>query len=129
MSKSVILDASALLALLNKEPGAAVVEGILSHSVMSAVNAAEVMTELYTKLNLPIEQAQGIIITLVNKIIPFDLKLATEAAKLRKETKLLGLSLGDRACLALSNELHLPIYTADKIWGKLNFANEIILIR
>ncbi len=129
MTKAVVLDASALLALLNKEPGAVVVEEILSHSIMSAVNVAEVMAELYVKLNLPIEHAQGIVITLVNKIVPFDLKLAAEAAKLRKETKSLGLSLGDRACLALSKELHLPIYTADKVWGKLHFPNEIILIR
>lgn len=129
MTKNIVLDASALLALLNNEEGALAVEAVLPNSIISAVNAAEVMTELHFKLNLPIEQAQEMIITLVNKIIPFDLKLAAEAAKLRKETKFLGLSLGDRACLALSKELCLPIYTADKAWAKLQFPYEIILIR
>ena len=124
-----MLDASALLALFNDEPGALVVENSLSHSFVSAVNAAEVITELYIKLAIPVEQAKEMVATLVNKIVPFDLTLAAEAARLRKETKFLGLSLGDRACLALAKALRLPVYTADKAWGKLDFPCEIILIR
>ncbi len=81
------------------------------------------------KLNTPVEQSHIMIVTLVNKIVPFDLKLATEAAKLIKETQSLGLSWGDCECLALSKELHLPIYSADKYWQKLDIPNEIILIR
>lgn len=129
MNKAVVLDASALLAVFNDEPGSLMVENILSHSVMSTVNVTEVMAYLYFKLNMPLEEAQAMIEKLVDQIVSFDLRLVKETARLKEEAKFLGLSLGDCACLALSKELHLPVYTADKIWKKLHFPNEIILIR
>lgn len=129
MNKPAVLDASALIAVFNDEPGSLIIENILSHSVMSTVNVTEVMAYLYLKLSAPLEETQAMIEKLVDHIVPFDLKLAKETAKLKKEAKFLGLSLGDCACLALSKALHLPVYTADKIWTKLDFPNEIIVIR
>lgn len=59
----------------------------------------------------------------ISTIIPFDEELAFQAAGLKKDTKSYGLSLGDRACLALGQKMLLPVYTADKIWSKLQFDN------
>lgn len=128
MNKSV-LDASALLALFNSEKGASVVEVILPHSVISAVNASEVIAELYSKLNIPPKESQEMIHTVVDKIISFTADLATITASLRSKTTHLGLSLGDRACLALGLHLSAPVYTADKVWKKLDSPHQIVLIR
>ena len=123
-----VLDASALLALFNNEVGADKVETVLPHSVMSAVNASEVIAELNKKLDISPEEGKTMINT-VTKVLPFNLDFAAKTAQLRKETLHLGLSLGDRACLALGISLSLPVYTADKIWQKLTLPNKIILIR
>ncbi len=124
-----VLDASALLALLNNEPGAEKVEKVLTGSKISAVNASEVIAELYKKLNILPEEGSMMVSTLVNQIVPFDLLLAEKAATLRNETSHLGLSLGDRACLALGLHLSLPVYTADKIWQNFSGELSIIVIR
>lgn len=124
-----VLDASALLALLNNEPGAAEVEKVLSHSVMSAINASEVIAELHSKLNILPEEGREMVYTAISEVVPFTLDLAMKTAALRKETSHLGLSLGDRACLALGLHLSFPVYTADKIWKNFDLASGIILIR
>ena len=119
MSKKVVLDASALLALLNEEPGAKQVESMLSHAIMSAVNIAEVVSVL-TDIHLSQEEAENITGDLIQDIIPFDEKQAYLAASLRKQIKSYGLSLGDRACLSLAIQHHTTVLTADKIWAKLH---------
>lgn len=124
-----VLDASALLALLNNEPGASEVEKILAHSVISTINASEVIAELYTKLNIAPEDARDMVYTVVAEVVDFTMELAMKTAALRKITTRLGLSLGDRACLALGMHLSLPVYTADKVWKGLDSVGEIILIR
>ena len=125
-----ILDSSTLLALLNSEKGREVVEKILPYSVMSTVNLAEVVGELHNKLGLEIEKCEKIVITLVNRIVDFDVKQSIKCAELKKLTSKYGLSLGDRACLALAIKLQLPIYTADKVWAQLRLDGvEIKLIR
>ena len=63
------------------------------------------------------------------EVVPFSQEQALRAGILRPSTKSLGLSLGDRACLALGLYLKLPILTADKLWSNLNLAVEIRLIR
>jgi PIN domain nuclease of toxin-antitoxin system len=62
-------------------------------------------------------------------IIPFDIELAYQAGLLRSLTKQAGLSLGDRACLALAWRLKLPVLTTDKVWGKLSLGITIQVIR
>ena len=124
-----ILDSSALLAFINKEPGYIVVEGLLSTSIMSSVNVAEVIAELNSKINIPIKECQIIVTTLLNQIVPFDLIQASLAGRLKQKTIALGLSLGDRSCLALGLHLNLPVYTADQVWGKLKIDCKIHLIR
>ena len=123
-----VLDASALLALLNNEPGANEVEKVLSGSVISTINASEVIAELI-KVNIAPADGREMVYSIVSDIIPFTLDMAMETAALRNQTTKFGLSLGDRACLALGMHLSLPIYTADRIWKKLDFSRDIILIR
>lgn len=123
-----VLDASAILALLNKEPGHELVEKALPHSTLSTVNFSEIITVL-DHFSMPISQAQEITLELINELLPFDHKQALIAASLRKETKQYGLSLGDRACLALAKVLQSPVLTADKAWKKLDVGVDVQLIR
>ena len=128
MSK-IILDASALLALLKNEPGADKVEGLLGQIVMSSVNVSETATILLGS-EMSSQEVQECLSPLISVIVPFDEEQAFYAADLRKQTKSKGLSLGDRACIALGMKMKLPVYTADKIWQDLQLdALEIKLIR
>ncbi len=125
-----ILDASALLALLNSEKGKEEVENILPFSVMSTVNLAEVVEELHNKLELEIGKCEQIVLTLVNRIVDFDVGQSVKCGELKKLTSKYGLSLGDRACIALAIKLQLPIYTTDRAWAKLQLNGlDIKLIR
>ena len=122
-----ILDASAVLAVLNGETGAAVVLPLLAESALTTVNLAEVGTKL-----LDAGMTEAAAIAAVNglgiaEIAPFAESLAWEAARLRLPTKPFGLSLGDRACLALAAQRKLPAVTADKEWAKLPFCKVVII--
>src|SRR5215208_935029 len=97
MSKYV-LDASAVLALLNQEPGLDQVEGILGESIISAVNACEVLTKLIDA-GMPLEEARESFDLLGLEVMDFNKELAEQAASLRDSTRKKGLSLGDRCCL------------------------------
>jgi len=127
MSK-VVVDASALLALIKNESGAKVVEELLGNIVMSSVNTSEVVSILLDSEMSP-KEAEEVIEPFISSIVPFDFKQSIECAALKKGTKHLGLSLGDRACINLGIQLGLPVYTADKIWAKLKLDCKIILVR
>lgn len=124
----VILDASAVLALLNQEPGHETVESYLPNTIISAVNFSEVIS-IMPEIGLDNEQVEDLIKGIVGTIIPFDQEQAILTAKLRKTTKSEGLSLADRACLALAKSQKLPILTADKAWKRLKLNLEINFIR
>lgn len=125
---NLILDASALLALVYEEPGHEMVAHAMPKAIMSSINLSEVLAVLYEE-GVPEDQIDLDIANLVTRVVDFDRKQAVIAAKLRKSTKKLGLSLGDRACLALAKSLELPVLTADKQWSKLNLELEIRMIR
>ena len=127
MAKAV-LDASAVLALLNQEPGAEMVEEYLAESVLSTVNLTEILTVL-DDIGMPLKEAKVVVSSLIKEVTPFDEEQATIAASLRKQTKSSGLSLGDRACLALAQMQGLPVLTADKAWKKVSKQVEVLLIR
>ena len=129
MNKAVI-DSSALIAFLKDESFSLnELESILSQGVISSVNACEVATVL-ARLGMPINTIDELINETIGAIISFDRELYLATAKLWEFTKAYGLSLGDRACIALGQKLQLPIYTADKIWRDLQLDNvEIELIR
>ena len=125
----VILDASALITLLSEEKGHEVVASILPKSIMSSVNVAEVAKFLIEKRGLSKEEVSNIIHSLIEKIMPFDTKLALKSAAIIIQTKSLGLSLGDRACLALAISTGYTVYSSDKIWSQLELDCKIVVIR
>ena len=125
---NVVLDASALLALLNQEPGQEVVAEVLSKSLVSAVNLSEVVAKLMDQA-IPKDDIQEILAALDLSVIPFDEEQGIVAGQLRSLTKEYGLSLGDRACLALGLQTQHPVVTADRNWAKLQISLEIQLIR
>ena len=117
MSK-MVLDASAILAYLLDEAGAELVTAVLEtgDGIISSVNYAEVVSKL-TDYQMPLTAIQLALDSLDLAIIDFDLKQAFVAGELRKTSKPFGLSLGDRACLALGQLLQLPVLTADRNWA------------
>ena len=125
----VILDASALITLLSEEKGYEVVASILTKSIMSSVNVAEVAKFLIEKRGLSKEEVSNIIHSLIEKIMPFDTKLALTSAAIIIQTKSLGLSLGDRACLALAISTGYTVYSSDRIWSQLELDCKIVVIR
>ena len=113
-----VLDASAILALLYKERGYPIVRSALAAgSIVCSVNLAEVATKLLGRGD-SIEHLESIIHNLPLAVHAADLDLAFGAARLAPVTKGLGLSLGDRFCLALAARESLPALTADRIWGE-----------
>jgi ribonuclease VapC len=123
-----ILDASALLALINSEPGADIVADALAGASISAINLCEVVTKMIA-FGMPPEEAWSEAADLVPIVIDFGPELARATAQLRTATRSAGPSLGDRACLALAEKLRLPALTADRSWETLSIGIEIRLIR
>lgn len=123
-----VLDASALLALLASEPGAEQVAPHLPGAVIGAVNLAEVAAKLADG-GLPSEAVSDALTSLALDVRPFDASLALASGLLRPKTRALGLSLGDRACLALAAHLSLPVLTADRAWKRLKLGIEVRSIR
>jgi PIN domain nuclease of toxin-antitoxin system len=126
----VVLDASALLALINNEKGADKVEALIGNIIMSTVNVSEVAGKIYDILGNNEEQCQLAIEPFVDSVIDFDKNLSYLAASLKKQTNSKGLSFGDRACIATGLRAGLPVYTADKVWADLDIPNlNLVLIR
>ena len=124
----VVVDASAILALLNQEKGSEEISQWIGKAVISSVNLSEVVAKL-AEGGVTEADIEEILSNLNLEVVPFSQEQALRAGILRPSTKSLGLSLGDRACLALGLYLKLPILTADKLWSNLNLAVEIRLIR
>jgi ribonuclease VapC len=114
-----VLDASALLAVLNEEPGAERVAAALDEAVLCAVNVAEVAAALMSRGNSPV-QVRAIIDALRIESIPADNELALDAGFLRRLTDRAGLSLGDRFCLATARRLNAVALTADRAWAAVS---------
>ncbi|WP_260580744.1 type II toxin-antitoxin system VapC family toxin [Sphingopyxis sp. PET50] len=110
---TVVLDASAVLSVLLAENGADVVAEHLSAARLGSVNMSEILAKLM-EYGLSMRDARRQIVRLELGIHDFDSDQAERSALLRQPTRHLGLSLGDRACLALGQQLGLPILTADR---------------
>ncbi|HEX4004635.1 MAG TPA: type II toxin-antitoxin system VapC family toxin [Acidobacteriaceae bacterium] len=124
-----VLDASAILAVLLNEPGQDVLtDDVLSDAVASTVNLAEVQTSMVRRGIDPAEAWKRAVIP-VSEVMPFTVDQAQMAGSLVAQTRSLGLSLGDRACLALALALKSPVYTADKSWKRLKLAIPVHVIR
>ncbi len=125
----VVFDASAMLALLQHERGEEKLAGdILTRSVASAVNLAEVQSKLVKMRNDP-ERAWAAALSAVNSVEPYTREQARIAGDLITTTENYGLSLGDRSCLALAIALNAPVYTTEQIWRDLKVGVLIHVIR
>jgi len=123
-----ILDASAVLAFLLDEPGGREVRQYMPAAKWLAVNYAEVLTRL-AELSGSLEDTRSRIDQLELELVPFDAEQAALTASLRPATRKYGLSLADRACLALAMTCRLPVITADQSWSRLDLGIQIIQIR
>ncbi|KAB2876029.1 MAG: type II toxin-antitoxin system VapC family toxin [Bauldia sp.] len=124
----IVLDASVVLAAILEEPGHEVMLELRDAALMSAVNLAEARTRLidhgYDRQSIDTS------IGLLNiKVIDFDTELAVMSAELRPATRAAGLSLGDRACLALALKLGAVALTADRAWAGIETAVEVRVVR
>lgn len=124
----VVLDASAVLALLGNEPGSGAVEDALGSALLSSVNLAEVVSKLSDR-GMPEAEWRVVLRLLDVEVRPFESSHALLCATLRRRTRGLGLSLGDRACLALALAERSPVLTADRRWLELDVGIEIRSIR
>jgi len=125
----IVLDASALLAVLNREPGAEkITPQLLSGATSSSVNLAEVQSKLVSRGIKP-DEAWEATISPIREASAFTDDQAKIAGSLIAQTSAFGLSLGDRACLALGIALKAPVYTADRSWRNLKLGVRIHLVR
>jgi ribonuclease VapC len=129
MTGLLVLDASALLAFLKGEAGAArVAEALKGAAVMNAVNWAEVLSKLADWGKQP-DESLAMLPFGTLQILAFNERDAGEAARLRPPTRDAKLSLGDRCCLATARGLGVPVLTADRGWAKLKLDVAIEQIR
>ena len=125
---SVVIDASAVLAVLNGELGTGSTGDIPVGGLISATNFSEVLSKL-VDVGLGDEAAVSAFNALMLTVVPVDAAQAQYAGLLRRQTRKYGLSLGDRACLALAAAREFPAATADRAWAKLDLGIEIRVIR
>jgi ribonuclease VapC len=124
-----VLDASAILALLQNERGAEkLTDDVLNIAVASSVNLAEVQAKL-VKAGFSLDEAWEHILSSVTAVEPFTGQQAKIAGSLIAKTEKYGLSLGDRSCLALAIALDAPVYTTEQLWRNLKLGVPIHVIR
>lgn len=123
-----VLDASALLATLFEEPGASEIEARIDEACISAVNLSEVAAKLADR-GTPAELITEILSELDLDVRPFDRAQAERAGIFRISTRGQGLSLGDRACLALTEAMARTAITTDRAWAELDIGIAIEVVR
>lgn len=128
MTAPVVLDASALLAWLFEEPGADVVDPLFPAAVLATVNLAEVWQKL-DQHGVDAERALRRTRLLGLRTEPFSDEDAVLAARLWDAGRQVGLSLGDRCCLAVAGRLGGTALTADRSWADLELPVDVHVIR
>ena len=127
---SCVIDTSAVFIDLQDEPGAEEARSWLRDAAISSVNLHEIVAKATEKGATP-DQARALVEKLRLTVHACDEANAIEGGLLRVATKAQGLSLGDRACLALAKRLDLPAVTADRDWTKVAEAVgvEVVVVR
>lgn len=125
---NVVLDSSALLALILEETGADTVAGAIKDAAIGAVNLTETVSKL-TDLGWAAGEIREVLGEYGMTVVSFHGDLAYSAGFLRAATRSRGLSLGDRACLALAHANGVRVLTADRAWAGLEVGVEIEVIR
>lgn len=124
----IVFDSSVVIAILKEESGYEAAERLLGQALISSVNIAEIAAYL-SRSSLSFDLIQRIVARFPFEIIPLDAELALHSGALFLQTKAHGLSLGDRACLALGLSRKLPVLTADSVWAKLGLPVDVRLLR
>ena len=114
----VVLDASAVLAMLRGEPGGDTVADHIGREAIAAVNLQEVAKEMLRE-GAAIEAIRSVFDELGLDVHPYDREAAYAAASLYEQTRQHGRGLGDRSCMALGLQLAIPVLTADRVWTKI----------
>ena len=125
---SIVFDSSVVIAILKQEVGYQNAEFFLEDALISAVNYAEVV-ECITRLGYANEEIKVVLQKFPFKVISLNHSLAEAIGLMSRETKKYGLSLGDRACLALAIDKQLPVLTADRVWANLDVPIEVKQLR
>lgn len=117
MNRVIVLDASAIIAFLQGEPGEETVRQALhsGHCVVSAANQAEVIAKSLDRGADP-EAVKMILAELAYTVVDIKADDGAQAGWMRPQTRTIGLSLGDRLCLAVAQRLKAPVLTADRPW-------------
>ena len=124
-----VLDSSAVLASFYGETGSDTIDDILRGAVISTINVAEIISKLVER-GMPADMARSTLIDTGIEIVPFDLDQAELVGDLRRRTRAQGLSLGDRACLALAKKIGGRAITAERAWKTIeNLGVDVILFR
>jgi ribonuclease VapC len=128
VSEAVVLDSSAVICLLSKEVGWQRVAATLRDAAISSVNLAEIVTKLWER-GLSAEEVRLALAEIPLDVRAFSAEEAYVTGELRVATPRFGLSLGDRACLALAAALGRPALTADRQWSNLDVGVQVVIIR
>lgn len=123
-----VLDASAVIAVYFDEPGAEQVRATLPGALLSSVNYTEVIGKALDR-GETLAAALRKLAAMGFTVVAHDAQLAQRAGELRPLTRRLGMSLADRACLALAERERLPVLTADRSWRSLDIGIDVRLIR
>ena len=124
----IVFDTSVAIAILREEPGHKEAERLLGQALISTVNLAEIASFL-ARSDSSLELIRSVISRFPFQIIPLSQEIAQLAGSLLQHTKKYGISLGDRACLALAISRNLPVLTVDKVWKQLELPIEVKLLR
>lgn len=124
----VVLDASAVLALLQDEAGSEGIAALMVDATISSINLSEVVAKL-AEHGLPESAIRDVLDDLALDVTDFDAETAVAAGLLRPATRSLGLSLGDRACLALGMRLQRRVITTERRWSEINLGVPITVAR
>lgn len=125
---NIVLDASAILAVARKEPGADAVKAVRADSIVSAVNHLEVVSKLIQH-NIPFKEINRFLTEAFPNVIPFDQHQANVAAQLHAANRASNLSYADCACLALAMNHNIPVLTGDRKWATIPLNVEVRLFR
>lgn len=123
-----VLDASAVLCLLFGEPGSDKVEATLPGAKLGVINYQEVIAKLIDR-GVPPEEVVEDLSKLEVELVPADQKQAELAGLMRETTREAGLSLADRACLALALRNRATAVTTDRAWAKVDVGVTIDVVR
>jgi PIN domain nuclease of toxin-antitoxin system len=123
-----VFDTSAVIAFMRNEPGADRLAGLLEGAAISAVNLAELITH-GVRSGVEANEVRADFAGLKLAVHPFDEEMATVTGALEPATRRYGLSLGDRACLALAKRLGARAVTADRVWAKLDLGITVDVFR